>query len=114
MLCAVGGGCTWKLSVGVDDAEDVTEPSNLALSLFGVRNFFNIVTDLLELFKLALEGELIGEPSPSNSTNALMFDNLESILILSRTKTVSSHSFLLEFESSTNFTREDQITFLSF
>ena len=114
MLCAVGGGWTWKLSVGVDDAEDVTEPSSFALSLFGVRNFFNIVTDLLELFRLAFEGELIGDPSPSNSTRALMLDSLESILILSRTETFSSLSFSLELESSTNLTREDQITFLSF
>ena len=110
----MGGGWTWKLSVGVDDAEDVTEPSSFALSLFGVRNFFNIVTDLLELFRLALDGELIGDPSPSNSTRALMLDSLESILILSRTETVSSLSFSLEIESSTIFTREDHSTFLSF
>ena len=98
----------------MDEAEDVTEPSSFALSLFGVRNFFNIVTDLLELFRLALDGEPNGDPSPSSSTRALMLDSLESILILSRTETVSSLSFSLELESSTIFTREDHITFLSF
>ena len=102
------------LSAAAYDDEDVTEPSNFALSLFGVRNFFNIVTDLLELFRLDLEGELIGDPSPSNSTRALIFDSLESILIFSRTETVSSLSFSLELLLSTNLTREDQITFLSF
>ena len=45
------------------------------------RNYVN--KTLTELFWLLLVGESIGDPSPSSSTKALIFESLESILIVS-------------------------------